>query len=150
MADVFSSAPGIVAAFVDEKIVPGQIKLQGFNPQAALISGVDFDQAAQIQFQHSLDHKIYLYVFGDRMGNITVAGKCFPQLCDTDAQGLTEVFEFYAANRASVKPEPITVTIGSKTITGYLTALKIRGVNLAEDPTALTQDYWLNISSLPG
>ena len=149
MSDIFSSAPGIVAAFTDEKVVPGVVKLSGFNPKAALISGIDYDASTNQQFQHSLSKAVYIYVFGDRMGNIVIAGKCFPQLCDTDVQGIEEVFEYYTANRASVNPEPVTVTIGSKVITGYLTGLKIRGVNVAEDPTALTQDYWLIISTLP-
>lgn len=149
MADVFNSAPGVVAVFTDEKIIPGQVKIQGFNPAAAMITGVDYDQNTNQQFQHSLDHAIYIYVFGDMMGSVTVAGRCFPKLCDSDKQGLAEILDFYKENRASVKSDPITVTIGSKTITGFLTGLRIRGTNLAEDPTALTSDYWLVISALP-
>lgn len=149
MPDIFNSAPGIVAVFTDEKIIPGQIKIQGFSPAAAMITGVDYDQSTNQQFQHSLDHAIYIYVFGDLMGNVTVSGRCFPQLCDSDVQGMAEVLEFYKTNRASVKSDPITVTIGSETITGYLTGLRIRGTNAAEDPTALTSDYSLVISALP-
>ena len=59
--------------------VRGQANLFFFNSPApqgqtfipgAVITGVDYQQQTNTQFQRSLDNTIYVYSFGDQMGNM--------------------------------------------------------------------------------
>lgn len=149
MADIFQSGPGIVAIFPAQKVLPGLIHLPEFQPQAALISGIDYNQRTNQQFQPTLDGSVFIYVFGDMMGDVAVNGKAFPGMCDNSKVGLQEVFEFYAKNRASKRATPVTVVVGEETVVGFLTELRIRGNVLAEEPIAAINDYTLIISALP-
>jgi hypothetical protein len=113
-----------------------------------MISGISYDQNTNHQFQHALDNSVYIYVFGDLMGNVVIEGRAFPMLC-TGEGGLSEVFDFYAKRRASRSPDLIQVAIGAESIVGFLTAIKLRSQTVAEDPTALFQSFWFTINTLP-
>lgn len=151
MADVFNSRAGFVAVITDPgaPILPGKVAIGGFKPQAALISGVDYQQSTCQQFQPSMDGAVYIYVFGDNMGDVCVNGVAFPQLCGGGSEGLLEVFKFYEQNRASKSPKPVTVQLGSKSIQGFLTALKTKNVSLADDPASFMANYSMVINTLP-
>jgi len=150
MADIFNSQPGVVAVIDAEQAIPARIRISGFEPKAALISGIDYTQRTNQQFQYSLDKNVFIYVFGDLMGNLTVNGLAFPQLCkDKNGEGIVEVLAFYRTNRASVQPQPITIAIGNETIVGLLTELTLRSLSGGYDPTALTEAYSLTIHTLP-
>ena len=149
MADVFNSRTGFVAVIPGQAVIPGRVKLSGFDPQAALIAGVDYNQRTNQQFQYALDSSVFIYVFGDEMGNVLVSGMAFPQLCDGSSNGLSEVLKFYAENRASKKSELIEVSIGDELISGFLTQLTVKAVGAAWDPIALIQSYTLTINTLP-
>ena len=151
MPDVFNSSFGQVVIITDPNgvIMPGKVVLAGFEPQAALISGVKYNQSTNHQFQMSLEGSVYLYVFGDAMGSVMVNGIAFPSLCNGAGEGLVEVFDYYRSNRASKNPEPIQVQIGSETISGFLTALTVNGQTVAEEPEGFLSHYAFIINSLP-
>jgi hypothetical protein len=149
MADVFSSREGYVAVVPGQQVVPGRIKIGGFSPRAAMISGVEYDQKTNQQFQHTLDGSVYIYVFGDLMGNVTIEGRAFPLRCGNTTSGLAEVFKFYAQKRASKNSDLIQVSIGEEPISGFLTAIRVRSQSMAESPAALFQSFWLTINTLP-
>lgn len=152
MADIFNSRPGVVAIISDSSggVLPGRIFVEGFKPQAALISGIEYNQQTSQQFQTSLDQAIYLYVFGDAMGDIVVNGLAFLGVCKGDGEGLLEVFEFYEQNRASKRPEPVKVHVGkSKPIVGFLTGLKLRQTTVGDDPIGFLANFSLIINALP-
>ncbi len=149
MADIFNSRPGIVAVIPDQNVIPGRIKLADFDPVAALVAAGDFDQETNQQFQTSLDESVYIYVFGDRMGTVTVSGMIFSALCDGNANGLSEIFAFYSTQRASRRADPIQVVFGDEAIVGFLVKLRIRAKALAEDPGGAHQEFFLDIATLP-
>jgi len=153
MADIFNSVPGVIAVLEDEFIIPGRVHVEGFEPEMALISGIDYSQLTDHQFQTSLERKVYIYVFGDAMGEVRVHGLAFPALCDNigGTNGLIEVLDYYKNNRASAQPTPVQVFIGSdeEVITGYLTAVQIRTKAIADDPSSFFSAWTMMINALP-
>jgi hypothetical protein len=149
MADIFGSREGFVAVVANQQAIPGRIKLSGFEPVAVLISGSDFNQATNQQFQHSLDGSVFIYVFGDLMGDAVISGRAFPLICPESVGGLTEVFSYYSSKRASKTPDPVQVIIGDESIVGFLTSLRVRGSSLSEDPNALYHEFSLTVKTLP-
>jgi hypothetical protein len=151
MADIFNSQPGVVAVFQNEAgpLLPGRIRLPKFQSVGALISGIEYEQATNQQFQTALDTSVYIYVFGDQMGQVRVLGKIIPSLCDNDDDGLKQVFAFYAANRASKIADPIQVMAGDEVISGFLTGMRLAVDQTSQSEFAPLYDYVLNVSSLP-
>lgn len=153
MPDIFQSAPGTVAVIASDTALPGSIVIS--QPQfpagnsAAIITGINLDQKTNQQFQQSLDGAVYIYVFGDQMGEISVEGIAFPKLCTGGRSGLFDVSDYYQANRASKTSNPIIVQAAGETITGFLTGIRVRSNVSGEDPVALVNNYSLHISALP-
>ena len=149
MADVFNSREGFVAVVPGQNVIPGRIRIGGFEPVAAMVGGIAYNQRTNHQFQHALDGSVYIYVFGDMMGDVVVEGRAFPLRCDTNVSGLQEVFNFYATQRAANNPDVVKVSIGAENIIGFLTAIKVRSQSVAESPVALFQSFHLTINTLP-
>ena len=150
MADIFNSRPGYVAVVPSDSVIPGRITVAGFAPNAALVAGIDYKQRTNQQFQTSLDQSIYLYVFGDLMGDVIVKGIAFPVVCEGSSEGLLEILKFYQKSRASVKSDPVSVQVGSsETIAGFLTGVEILSEAVAQDPMSFISNYSMTINALP-
>lgn len=153
MADIFSSAPGTVAVFPQDYALPGRVRFQGYEPQSFLISGTDMRQSTDQQFQTSLDRDIWIYVFGDQMGEIILRGRAFLAVCSYGSSqsgiGFLEVLDLYSKYRASINPQPVTVTLGPKALSGFLTSMRLMSVVVSEDPIGLVHDFEMTINALP-
>jgi hypothetical protein len=127
--------------------VPAKIRFNPtFDPTAALIESVSWNQHVNVQFQPSLGGPVYVYVFGDLMGNVSISGIAFAGLCDNRGQtGIQEVFRYYNANRASQRSEVITATYGSETTEGFLTELVLR----PRSPELMLTSFDMTIRTLP-
>ena len=44
MAEIFSSREGFVAVVPGQRVIPGRIRIGDFEPQAAMIGGISYDQ----------------------------------------------------------------------------------------------------------
>lgn len=160
MGDLFNSKPGFVAVIAGPAVIPGRVKLSGFDTKTALISGIRVDQKTNQQFQLSLDRSVWLYVFGDQVGNVEVEGLAFPGMCETfkkdgtvnterTAGGVDDILEFYRQNRVSSSPKPISILLGSNAISSYLIGLRTNAVSLDENPGGLFYRYTFLLSSVP-
>jgi hypothetical protein len=149
MADVFNSRTGYVAVVPGQAVIPGRVKISGFEPTAALIENINYRQRTNQQFQYALDGSVYIYVFGDEMGNVQIQGMILPILCTGESTGMKEVLAFYAANRASKSQALVEVSVGEEVVSGFLTGLGITGVGVASDALAMIQRYSMVINTLP-
>jgi hypothetical protein len=145
MADLFACQRGKVVVMEGCEGVPGKIILGGFEPLASIITSPAVAQRVNAQFQTSLKDSVYVYVFGDQMGNVTIAGVAFASRCQSEDSGMEDVFNYYRDNRASQKKEPIEVTFGKQAISGFLMASELS----SRDPDLLTLDFKFTISTLP-
>jgi hypothetical protein len=145
MADVFACTRGKVVVMDGCGGLPGKIVLGGFEPMAAIITSPSVTQRVNVQFQSSLKESVYVYVFGDQMGNVMINGIAFAARCQGDASGMKDIFDYYRDYRASQKKEPIEVTFGKEAISGFLTESNMS----SRDPNNLTLDFRFTINTLP-
>lgn len=150
---IFSGSTGLVLAVPNagaRKVYPGKIKVEGFEPVAALISGINHDQSVNVQFQSALGKGVYVYVFGDNMGTVRIDGIAFQGMCGNEGKsGIGEILDYYSKKRASKSSDVIFVTMGDTIITGFLISSSVRNVTAATDEAAAFSQYSLNIASLP-
>jgi len=120
--DIFSTARGSVVA-VDGPGVTVRVALegwQGYNGFKAVITGVNLETENGTQFLHTLRDFIYVYTFGERVGQMTIQGVTFAVACGDDAgeasyHGLEYAYAYYLRARASELTRPVTVTLGGDT-----------------------------------
>lgn len=125
-----------------------------FDDQRSIITRVTLSQQVNVQFLHTLGSLIYVYVFGDRMGSVSLSGLSFLCGCD-DPQGLFEasgaeigaekMLLWYKENRASKKADPVRVTIGKTVIEGFVTSFTEDVV----DPSLKMVQWSVQMASLP-
>ena len=176
MPGIFVSKPGTVAVFMEpDSILLGRIKFEGSEDMKFMVSGVDYKQSVDAQFQTSLERDIYAYVFGDNMGDVLVHGRAYFQCpkdnsatftsanglydsasgkqvngqSDGSRTGFDDIVDLYAKKRMSQYFPPVTVTVGKKTMQGYLTSLLVKAVGLSDEPSGLVYDFTVTINTLP-
>lgn len=120
--------------------VRGQANLFFFNVPAptgpqkmfvpgAIITKISYQQQTNSQFQQSLDNIIYVYSFGDKMGNIAINGMAFPRVCSGNQNGITEVLNFYRQYRISSTVSAVRVTFANEVINGFLVGMSLQTVD---------------------
>lgn len=140
MAVIISSRSGRATSFMgneeDVDGFAGRVTLRldswlGFEGFKAIITGVQFGSQCNFQFMHTLGGMVYLYVFGERMGQLAMSGLAFDAICTSssdvraDKHGIEFVKEYYDNNNLANRKTPITVTIGQNlAIAGYLAGLQ--------------------------
>jgi hypothetical protein len=110
-----------------------------------------------------MGNDVFVYVFGDRMGDITLHGLCFADDCSspTPPHGVTNLggtaqpgqkhgfellYDWYLNSRMSVNASPVTVTIGQGTVfKGFITGL----TGDVKDAMTRTIQYQITVSMLP-
>lgn len=131
----------------------------GATPFNSIITRIGVSAAGNYQFLHTIGNDVYVYVFGDRMGDITLHGLSFAQACpsaqapasilpaaQTGLHGFEELFNWYSLNRIAATPEPARVRIGAKTtFKGFITGCT---GDVADSKTRTIQ-FQITISLLP-
>lgn len=152
---IFQSRPGQVVQLDDPALSCNANFLSvdpdiAFETERSIITRLTISQQVNIQFLHTLGSLIYLYVFGDRMGQVSLSGLSFLCGCDdADSQsteiGAEKMLFWYKKHRASKRAEPVRVTVGKTVIEGFVTSFTEDVV----DPSLRMVQWGVNISSLP-
>ncbi len=164
MSDILVSRPGHVSVVqLTHDAVPGSVRISkvkggGFGGGVAtvdviqssrvIITGATYSQSANIQFQQSLKDAIYMYVFGERMGQIEISGMAFASACtDTDktTAGVDDILAYYQDGRASKSGDAISIIIGKTPITGFLVGCNVRMVN----PVTMMYGFSFALATVP-
>lgn len=133
---IFSKSSGVVAAFNDPTL-PATTTLRvedwgGFSNFKSIITRVSVSSQGNFQFLHTLGGNIYVYVFGDRIGQLAVSGIACDATCDEEAGelGIERVIAYYNANRIAARKTPIKITLGVRTtLAGYLVGISAEMAN---------------------
>lgn len=154
MPVVFSGNTGRVFAIPD-RVAEGAISMGGvvgsspitFTQHTTIITRVGISAAGNFQFLHTIGNDVYIYVFGDRMGQVDLHGISFAQTCPSgEEHGFEKLFKWYELNRIAARKAPVTVTIGvKKSFQGFVTGL----TGDAQDSQYRTINFQLTISLLP-
>jgi hypothetical protein len=145
MSDLLACRRGTVITIEGCEGIPGTLSVDGFEGKAAIIVAPAVNQKVNAQFQTSLKESVYVYVFGDQMGNIALSGLAFASRCEDDENGIKELFEYYDEYRAAVRKEVVTVTIADKAFSGFLISMDVR----PQDPEHMISAFNLAIAVLP-
>lgn len=162
MADIFSAQPGRVVAVTGNglplQIIVGNPPIgnlpdssfrddsrsrDSFTNFRAIIQNLGIGGQAGVQFMHTLRDYIYVYVFGERVGEISVGGLAFHSGCEdaynplNTASGFERVLQYYQTFRATSYPLPLTVVIGTTLVfDAFLTRMS---ANIVNPETSLAQ-----------
>ena len=98
-----------------------------YNLHNVIITSVGTSQGANFQFMQTLQDNVYVYVFGDKLGELRVSGIVFAGKCKgsdgSDESGFSKVLQYYTANKISndEKPGvPMQLEIGSTKLSAFL------------------------------
>lgn len=168
MPVLFESNTGKVAA-ISDKVASGSFSLGMTEPkisytsQKSIITRVGLSAAGNYQFLHTIGNDVYVYVFGDRMGQVQFHGISFQGDCfgGGGSQGTTPtatlpsqagkhgfelLYDWYKANRIASRLSPIGVTIGTgTTFQGFVTSLQ----GDIQDSIYRTIQFQMSIAVLP-
>ncbi len=87
-----------------------------------IITRVTVAQQVNVQFLHTMGSMVYVYVFGDRMGTVSLSGLSFFECPCDEALGITQndVYQWYKTNRASKRKTPVKITVGEAIMQGFV------------------------------
>jgi hypothetical protein len=125
---IFGSNAGKLVAMTSDA-VPSVISISGFSPISCLVTSVGLGLACDILLKSSLNNVVYLYSFGDRMGQLVVAGVAFESGCLSEPSGAEYLLQWYASNRVSRSMTPVRVTFGGSTYAGFLEDFRLNMSN---------------------
>ena len=133
---LFSGVPGRVVAMTDKALAgASMVPLVTANPiidfqsMKSIITRLTVSSRGNFQFLHTLGGDIYIYVFGERMGQMTLSGLSFASDCrddntNTQEHGLENMMDYYRDNCISTRSDPVTMLIGqSATVTGFIVGM---------------------------
>ena len=152
---LFSGPPGRVIAMRDPGIAgvlpAGFIKPDPsilFAEQKAIITRVMVAKASSYQFLHTLGGDIYIYVFGERIGQMMLSGMAFSYDCDNDDgdHGVEKMLDWYDTNRLSARETPVTILLGRRTtLTAFVGEFSADVV----DPSSRIMQWNMNLILIP-
>lgn len=120
-----------------------------FQDRKSLITQVSVAQNASFQFLHTLGGDIFVYVFGDRVGQVSIGGLCGARGCpaggDDGAHGAEKMLAWYADNKLSKRQKPVTILIGRTPLTGFVLGISTGVV----DPRLLLVQFNLTLAVVP-
>ncbi len=132
MTVFFSKSVGRVVRLIDPT-APCRTRFYGlggdkitFEDQRSIVTRLVFSQAVNVQFLHTLGSSVYIYVFGDRVGQVGISGLGFQHPCvgkggGCDSMtGLEGMYKWYRKNRVAARKRPIEMTIGSEPLEGFV------------------------------
>lgn len=138
MPIVFAGIPGRVAKLddpgVNQGLLPGAVTVKqapiSYDDRLSIITRVSLAQETSQQFLHTLGGDVYIYVFGDRIGQMTISGLCLALDCEQselDAgneaggwdHGVEKMLDWWKENKLSKRPKPLITMIGNKAIPAF-------------------------------
>lgn len=106
----------------------------GGSMLAVPVTGFSLEQQGNYQFLHTVNDFTYFYIFGDRIGELSVSGLGFisnAAVCGpAGGKGsICDLYSWYMANRASAKNNAMAITLGEGgacgKFWGFLTGMRM-------------------------
>jgi len=149
MASIFSVRPGITTVIRDPEALPMSLDFTGwggFIVRRSIVQGITVQTQSNYQFVHTLRGFVYVYVFGERIGDLIISGLSFSGRCPGDTtDGIKEVMNYYDQQRVSFAGNPTNIRIGRAGFRGFLVGAKFEIVN----PKGRVGQFQLRFNVLP-
>jgi len=125
----------------------------------SIITRLSLSQQVNAQFMHTLGSLVYVYVFGDKIGQMTLHGVSFPGLCDAneadgkpmpenrrESTSVEPILQWYNEHKMSRRQQPVRITMGRNIVLeGFIQALS---VNVSDAATGLAE-WAMQLAILP-
>ena len=163
MTTLFVTHPGQVVALPGEI---GKLPLSlflddwpGYPAIKAIVTHVGVQSSGNYQFLHSLKEYIYVYVFGERIGDIAISGLIFSEACETEngiadamapanaGSGFEQLASYYLTHRIAHRGAPLTFIVGltgQATYQGFLVSQKLEII----DPQSQLGQFTMYLKTL--
>lgn len=113
MSILFAPRSGQVVRILSPTGAAYRLAVRGLPPGTGLIAqSCRLTGAANAQFVPTLSNKIFVYVFGHRMGELTIGGVAVGVGCSGE-DGTAVLRQFFSANNVSTTGAPIPVRLGN-------------------------------------
>ena len=124
----------------------------GFSQLKAIFTQVGFSRGTNHQLQHTLGSRIFLFTFGDRIGQMRLSGFAFEHACedgDTTQSGLSRVNDFFNRTKLSARSEPLQIALDAVTVfEAYLHDFQCESVS-QDGSLRGTYRFTLHLSLIP-
>lgn len=127
MSILFESNRGRVVQ-LDDPAASGRMNFLKVTPKISysshfsIITRMTLSSQVNVQFLHTIGSHIYIYVFGDRIGQMTLSGLAFSDACDAGGRyGPEEILKWYRENKASRRQSPVQIMIGNTPVECFIT-----------------------------
>ena len=108
----------------------------GFSDMKSIITRLQIAEAGNYQFLHTLGDRVYVYVFGDRIGELNISGLSFYDNCANGGNekiGITKVVDYYRSHRIVKQAAPLKITLdGETTFEAFLIKMSGDVLNTAQ------------------
>lgn len=124
MATVFASqSEGSVIALSFGNAAPATFRVEGLQSENLIVTTFRIDQSANAQFSPTLQDSIYVYSFGDKMGQLVIGGVAFHKTCKSQSPftGMKDIIQYYNDNSISQNVKPVFLSFGAFSIRCFLT-----------------------------
>lgn len=136
MSMLFVTRPGQVVAFSEVGVLPLTIFLEGwpgYPSMRAAITQVSAQSMGNFQFLHTLKDFIYVYIFGERIGEMMISGVAFSESCQgAGNSGPEQISQYYNQYRISKYGQLLSIQIGlsgASRVRGFLTGFQMAVVD---------------------
>jgi hypothetical protein len=145
-------APGTPITILLDSDTPGGVDASSVGQIGGIITSFVATGETNTQFMHTLQDVIYLTVFGDKIGSLSIGGYLFlnnPITCGPDKVDelpLEPFYEFFYNKYVVRKKEPLSIAVGSRLLKGFLLSFQIQ----MADPQFMLGQFTLQMALLPG
>jgi hypothetical protein len=116
-----------------------------FDEQRSIVTRMALAEQTNLQFLQTLSRQIFVYNFGDQVGELTLSGLSFPCDCTGEVNGAERMLNYYRRNRASRRRMPCRVLLGNTPIEG----LMVRYSNDVVDASLNLMQWNLTLKTFP-
>lgn len=150
MASVFTPcAGGVHKVEIDCGASGGELFKITFdgNTLKVPVTGFALELQGNYQFLHTVNDFIYVYVFGDRIGELVITGMGFYGNGCPDGGSICDLLEYYQSHRIAKWKPPILIQIGNcpEKFKGFLTGMRME----ATRPETSVAQWVLRFNVLP-
>jgi len=159
MTIIFNNAPGRgVAVPSTLAAIPLRLNIDGFHSAAAgggttsstqfsaVTTGVQVSFGSSHQFLNTVRNFIYVYVFGEKMGQFIVNGITFTGGCNSGGiDGLSGVLSYYRHKNLAATGKPVSVQLGAGSFRAFLIGAKVE----MKDPEKSIGTFTLFFNMVP-
>ena len=116
MATILANRPGETIAIVGDADIPLSIDIDGFGgflTTTSILTGISLGLNGNYQVRPTLANISYIYVFGDKVGQMRLTGIALASRCNGDGRsGIEAMLDYYDANKVANRETPIQIQIG--------------------------------------